>query len=84
MLSEILGTVEAARRTEARTMLHEQIALTLAARAAIKPRTTLAREKMNWLLESLLKTSSPTTCPHGHPTVLRLSTRDIEKGFHHG
>jgi DNA mismatch repair protein MutL len=83
MLSEILNTLDAGRRTEARAVLREQIALALASRAAIKLRVTLAREKMSWLIESLLKTSSPTTCPHGGPTVLRLSARDIEKNFHH-
>ena len=24
----------------------------------------------------------PTTCPHGRPVILRLSIKDIERGFH--
>jgi DNA mismatch repair protein MutL len=84
MLSEVLGTVDVSRRNEARATLRDQIALSLATRAAVKARTQLATEKMRWLIDRLLNTSSPTTCPHGRPTVLRLATRDIEKGFHHG
>ncbi|HYY56383.1 MAG TPA: DNA mismatch repair endonuclease MutL, partial [Pyrinomonadaceae bacterium] len=81
MLSEILETVDAERRGAARTDLSERITITLASRAAIKSSTPLAPEKMRWLIDRLLVTSSPTTCPHGHPIILRLATRDILKGF---
>jgi len=37
---------------------------------------------MRWLIDRLLLTSSPTTCPHGRPAILRLGKRDIERGFH--
>src|SRR5581483_11204883 len=29
----------------------------------------------------LLVTDNPATCPHGRPIILRVSTREIEKGF---
>jgi DNA mismatch repair protein MutL len=83
MLMEVLETVDAEKRGSARATLREGIAASLARRAAIKANTPLATEKMRWLIDRLLNTSSPTTCPHGHPTILRLATRDIEKGFHH-
>ena len=34
------------------------------------------------LIDRLLTTSSPTTCPHGRPVILRLTMQDILKGFH--
>ena len=37
---------------------------------------------MQWLIDRLLLTSSPTTCPHGRPVILRLTMHDIERGFH--
>lgn len=82
MLAEILETVEADRRGAARATLRDEIAASLACRAAIKINTPLSTEKMRWLIDRLLLTSSPTTCPHGRPVILRLTTRDIEKGFH--
>jgi DNA mismatch repair protein MutL len=42
----------------------------------------LTPEKMQWLIDKLLTTSSPTTCPHGRPVILRLTMKDIERGFH--
>ncbi len=82
MLAEILDTVEAERRGGIRATLRDVIAARLACRAAIKTSSPLAPEKMRWLIDKLLTTSSPTTCPHGRPVILRLATRDIEKGFH--
>jgi DNA mismatch repair protein MutL len=82
MLAEVLDTVDAEKRGAVRATLRDDIAASLACRAAIKINTPLAAEKMRWLIDRLLATSSPTTCPHGRPIILRLATRDIEKGFH--
>jgi DNA mismatch repair protein MutL len=82
MLSEILDTVDAEKKGAARETLRDDIAASLACHAAIKVNMPLSSEKMRWLIDRLLKTSSPTTCPHGRPVILRLATRDILKGFH--
>lgn len=82
VLLEVLETVDAEKRGTVRETLREEIAASLACRAAIKINTPLAPEKMRWLIDRLLVTSSPTTCPHGRPVILRLTTRDLEKGFH--
>ncbi len=82
VLAEVLDGCGGDKRGAARANLHEQIAVTLSCRAAVKAGTPLTVEKMRWLIERLLQTSSPTTCPHGRPTALRLTRRDIERGFH--
>jgi DNA mismatch repair protein MutL len=82
MLAELLDTVDAEKKNSARETLRDEIAASLACHAAIKVNMPLTREKMVWLIDRLLKTSSPTTCPHGRPVILRLATRDILKGFH--
>jgi DNA mismatch repair protein MutL len=82
MLTELLDTVDAEKKNTARDTLRDEIAASLACHAAIKVNMPLAPEKMRWLIDRLLQTSSPTTCPHGRPVILRLSTRDILKGFH--
>lgn len=81
LLAEILDAVDAERRGRAGESLRERVAATLARRAAIKVNTPLTEEKMRWLISRLLQTSSPTTCPHGRPVILRLNGRDIERGF---
>ncbi len=82
LLAEILDTVEAEKRGRARATLRDEIAASLACHAAIKVNMPLTHEKMRWLIDRLLLTSSPTTCPHGRPAILRLNKRDIERGFH--
>jgi DNA mismatch repair protein MutL len=82
MLFELLDTVDAEKKSTAPETLRDEIAASLACHAAIKVNMPLAPEKMRWLIDRLLQTSSPTTCPHGRPVILRLSTRDILKGFH--
>jgi DNA mismatch repair ATPase MutL len=82
MLSELLETVDQEKKGSARETLRDEIAASLACHAAIKVNMPLAPEKMRWLIDRLLQTSSPTTCPHGRPVILRLKTRDILKGFH--
>lgn len=82
MLSELLDTVDAEKKESARETLRDEIAASLACHAAIKVNMPLAPEKMRWLIDRLLQTSSPTTCPHGRPVILRLTRRDILKGFH--
>jgi DNA mismatch repair protein MutL len=81
LLAEVLDTVDAEKRGRAREGLRERVAASLASRAAMKVNTPLTQEKMRWLIDRLLQTSSPTTCPHGRPVILRLNKRDIERGF---
>ncbi|MCY7347875.1 MAG: DNA mismatch repair endonuclease MutL [Pyrinomonadaceae bacterium] len=82
LLAEILDTVDKEKFGAARANLHDQIAASLACKAAVKINMKLTLEKMQWLIDKLLTTSSPTTCPHGRPVILRLTMKDIERGFH--
>lgn len=82
VLAEVLDTVDSEKKGAARATLRDEIAASLACHAAIKVNMPLAPEKMRWLIDHLLTTSSPTTCPHGRPVILRLATQDILKGFH--
>ncbi|MFN6963176.1 MAG: DNA mismatch repair endonuclease MutL [Pyrinomonadaceae bacterium] len=82
LFAEILNSVERDRRSSARQTIRDDIAASLACKAAVKINMKLTPEKMQWLIDRLLVSSSPTTCPHGRPVILRLTMRDIERGFH--
>ena len=82
LLAEILDTVDKEKFGNARENLRDNIAASLACKAAVKVNMKLTTEKMQWLIDKLLTTSSPTTCPHGRPVILRLTMKDIERGFH--
>lgn len=82
LLAELLDSVDAEKRGSANASFRDDIAASLACKAAVKINMKLTLEKMQWLVDRLLLTSSPTTCPHGRPVVLRLTMKDIERGFH--
>lgn len=81
LFAEILDTIEAEKKGGAKSTLRDDIAASLACKAAVKINMKLTPEKMNWMIDRLLVTTSPTTCPHGRPVILRLSMKDIERGF---
>ncbi|MBI4636264.1 MAG: DNA mismatch repair endonuclease MutL [Candidatus Rokubacteria bacterium] len=51
----------------------------VACRAAVKANTPLPREEMARLLTELGATTTPYFCPHGRPTVSRISIQDIRR-----
>jgi DNA mismatch repair protein MutL len=82
LFAEILDHIELDKRGHAKQTVRDDIAASLACKAAVKINMKLTPEKMQWLIDRLLLTSSPTTCPHGRPVILRLTMKDIERGFH--
>jgi DNA mismatch repair protein MutL len=81
LLAELLDAIEEERKGLSLDELRAEIAAGLACRAAIKINMELAPEKMRWLIDELLKMENPATCPHGRPIILRITSREIEKGF---
>ncbi len=82
LLAEILETVDAEKRGNAVATIHDDIAASMACKAAVKVNMKLTPEKMQWMIDNLVTNSAATTCPHGRPIILRLSMRDIERNFH--
>jgi DNA mismatch repair protein MutL len=81
LLVSLLDAVEPERRGLTMDELRAEVAAGLACRAAIKINMPLAPEKMRWLVDELLKTGNPATCPHGRPIILRITAREIERAF---
>ena len=77
LLSEVLNGWEGRSIAEIKTDLLK----TMACKAAVKAGDPLTPSEWTSLLNQLLKTDNPFTCPHGRPIVLRLTTRQIEVGF---
>jgi DNA mismatch repair protein MutL len=53
----------------------------LACKTAIKAHVPLARDKMDYLVEELFRTSNPALCPHGRPIIVKIGTAEIERGL---
>lgn len=81
LLGELLEGLEKEAREVSLERLREKIAASVACHAAIKVNTHLDRSKMVWLIDELLKTRYPMTCPHGRPVILRYEKKEILKAF---
>ncbi|MBC8366982.1 DNA mismatch repair endonuclease MutL [bacterium] len=55
---------------------------TYACKGAIKAGQPLRLDEMSSLVEELFETTSPYTCPHGRPIVIRIGRDELEKRFH--
>ncbi len=61
---------------------HEDQLITLICkRAAIKGGTALSMAEMQELVRKLEACRSPRTCPHGRPTMIYVSARDLARRF---
>lgn len=59
----------------------EKMLATLACKTAIKAHEPLARDKMEFLVEELFRTSNQAVCPHGRPVIVKIGKAEIERGL---
>jgi len=59
----------------------EEIAISLACHGAVRAGQALSHEEMRDLIRQLEQASQPRTCPHGRPTMIHLSSSQLEKNF---
>jgi len=78
MVTGLLGTLAS---KEGLNRLEEKIAESLACHGAIRAGQQLSNEEMKELIKDLEQTKQPRTCPHGRPTMIHLSARQLEKEF---
>jgi len=54
---------------------------TLACKAAVKANNQLSQLEMNKLINDLRYIEEPFTCPHGRPTIIKITLNELEKKF---
>ncbi|MGI6648301.1 MAG: DNA mismatch repair endonuclease MutL [Bacillota bacterium] len=62
--------------------LYEEMAARLACHQAIKAEERLNQAEMETLVLHMASLSSPYACPHGRPTILKLSWTELGRRFH--
>jgi DNA mismatch repair protein MutL len=61
---------------------HEKIARMIACKSrSIKAKEELTYEEIKELIQRLTRAKQPFTCPHGRPTLIKLTTRELEAKF---
>jgi DNA mismatch repair protein MutL len=59
----------------------EKVAQSLACHSAIRAGQQLSNDEMRELIKQLEQAKQPRTCPHGRPTMIHLSSHQLEKEF---
>ncbi len=59
----------------------DNLAKSFSCRSAIKAGERLQHQEMFNLIDSLFASQMPYVCPHGRPTVIRLTTEELDKRF---
>ena len=76
LISELLE-VDSVKNTES---ILEKIA-SMSCKAAIKGNHKISFEEAKILIDELLELDNPYNCPHGRPTVIKMTKTEIEKKF---
>ncbi|MBK8026076.1 MAG: DNA mismatch repair endonuclease MutL [Chloroflexi bacterium] len=61
--------------------IEEKIIVRVCKSAAVKAGQVLSHTQMQGLLQQLERCQSPLTCPHGRPTMIHMSSTQLEKEF---
>lgn len=77
---ETLDEINTVART-AKQEKEEKFIATVACKAAVKANMALDKREVESLMDKLLALPNPFTCPHGRPTVIKMTQYDIEKKF---
>jgi DNA mismatch repair protein MutL len=81
-LKEILVELEQEEKVEKNKL--KAVAKSFACQAAVKAGERLTQEEMSSLLHQLFATEEPYSCPHGRPTVVKISIDELNKKFGRG
>ena len=78
-LREILAQVEEEGKEEKDRA--KAVAKSFACHGSVKAGERLSQEEMQHLAQHLFSTEEPYSCPHGRPTVIKLSLDELNKKF---
>ena len=80
LLLEMLDDLAGGGRGGTPERVRERIA-SLSCKAAVKGNHALSAAEANRLIDELLTLENPYACPHGRPTIISMSRRELEKKF---
>ncbi|MCX8174170.1 MAG: DNA mismatch repair endonuclease MutL [Thermoplasmata archaeon] len=77
---EILADLSEGKFRDAEDRI-EAVLKTIACKSSVKAGDPLSFEKMYDILKQLYRCALPDNCPHGRPTVLRYTRKDLDRMF---
>ncbi len=83
-IHDIINDILSEGRIKDETGIFDRVTKTIACRSAIKAGADFSASQMETLVEQLLKTENPYTCPHGRPTMVSFNRQELDKLFKRG
>ena len=83
ILEEVLEQYKA-YRDGLQLQARDNLAKSLARRSAIKPGKALSDDEARSLIDQLFTCEMPYACPHGRPTMVKISMDELERRFSRG
>ena len=81
LLLEMLDSlVEGIHSSVAPDLIAEKVA-SMSCKSAVKGNSRLSRSEVEVLIKDLLQLENPYHCPHGRPTIISMTKRELEKKF---
>ncbi|MGN1267481.1 MAG: DNA mismatch repair endonuclease MutL [Dorea sp.] len=81
LLIEMIDSLsEEISRNQAADIIDEKVA-SMSCKAAVKGNMKLSATEVDTLIGELLLLDNPYHCPHGRPTIIAMSRRELEKKF---
>ena len=81
LLMEMLDSLSECVSLSMTSELIDEKVASLSCKAAVKGNSRLSAREVDALIGELLLLSNPYHCPHGRPTIIAMSRRDLEKKF---
>ena len=80
LFNEIIDNIKNMGKGKSVEIKYSKIA-SIACKAAVKGNNVLSEMEMNALVEELRYLENPFTCPHGRPTIVKITQNELEKRF---
>jgi DNA mismatch repair protein MutL len=77
---EILDELGALSPAQVRQAAERALA-SAACKAAVKGNMSMSKEELVALIDELITLENPYLCPHGRPTMITMSKREVERKF---
>jgi DNA mismatch repair protein MutL len=80
-MRDVIDAMVVAGRDVNKLRLGEDMVAKTVCRHAVKANDPLADEELEKLIEDLRACTMPYTCPHGRPTLIEISAKELERKF---
>lgn len=81
LLLEMIDDLEDGLSTNIKPELIDEKIATMSCKAAVKGNSKLSLREVETLIAELLTLDNPYHCPHGRPTIITMTKREMEKKF---